>query len=119
MTLIEAKRLLESLAQGLNPKTGHALPEDNPVHSPDVIRALNMAVMALHKSVEKPLRPKMERASKAGQSWSPEEDEQLLSAFDAGSDVPALAKAHERSRGGITSRLIRHGRLQADRREDA
>lgn len=119
MTLADAKQVLGLLAQGLNPKTGHVLPEDNPVHSPDVIRALNMAVMALDKTVEKPLRPKMEGASKAGQSWSPEEDEQLLSAFDAGSDVPALAKAHERSRGGITSRLIRHGRLQADRREDA
>lgn len=119
MTLADAKQVLGLLAQGLDPKTGHLLPEDNPVHSPDVIRALNMAIMALDKTAEKPLRPKMEGASKAGQSWSPEEDEQLLSAFDAGSDVSALAKAHERTRGGITSRLLRHGRLQADRREDA
>lgn len=119
MTLADAKHVLGLSAQGLDPKTGHLLPEDNPVHSPDVIRALNMAVMALEKTAEKPLRPKMEGASKAGQSWSPEEDDQLLSAFDAGSDVSALAKAHERTRGGITSRLLRHGRLEADRREDA
>jgi hypothetical protein len=35
-----------------------------------------------------------------------------LAGFDAGTPVAALALAHERSRGAITSRLERLGRLQ-------
>lgn len=117
MTPKEAKQVLEVLARGIDPETGEVLPQDSPVNSPHVIRALFMAVMALEQAGEKPVRAKAEGPGNAGKSWSPEEDEKLLAAFDAGSEVSALAKAHQRTAGAIKSRLIRHGRLQADGNE--
>ena len=119
MTPKEAKQVLEVLARGIDPETGEVLPQDSPINSPHVIRALFMAAMALEQAGDKPVRPKAEGPGKAGKSWSPEEDQRLLAAFDAGTDVPALAKLHERTNGAIRARLIRHGRLQADNNEGA
>lgn len=36
----EAARILDLLAQGIDPESGELLPQDNVVHSPTVIRAL-------------------------------------------------------------------------------
>ena len=117
MTPKEAKQVLEVLARGIDPETGEVLAQDSPIHNPHVIRALFMAVMALEQGGDKPVRLKAERSGNAGKSWTPDEDKQLLAAFDAGTDVPALAKIHQRTSGAIKARLIRHGRLQPDNNE--
>ena len=112
MTPEEAKQIIDVLAAGVNPATGEVLPEDNPLNSPHVIRALFIASKALERLAGKPARPSAAAPGKAGKPWSEDEDKRLLVGFDAGTPVAALAHAHERSSGAITSRLERLGRLQ-------
>ena len=112
MTPEEAKQIIDVLASGVDPATGEVLPEDNALNSPHVIRALFIASKALERMAAKPARPSAAAPGKAGKPWSEDEDQRLLAGFDAGTPVAALALAHERSSGAITSRLERLGRLQ-------
>jgi hypothetical protein len=119
MTLEEAKQVIEALARGIDPETGELLPEDNPINSPYVIRALFLAAQALGQRVDspkadKPARAKAAAPTNAGKAWTEDEAQQLAAAFDAGSDVATLAQAHGRTPGAIRARLIRMGRLQDD-----
>ncbi|MES2947499.1 MAG: hypothetical protein V4858_03060 [Pseudomonadota bacterium] len=120
MTPEEAKQIIDVLAAGVDPATGEVLPEDNALNSPHVIRALFIASKALDRMVVKTAHPSAAepaKAAKAGKPWSDEEDQRLLVDFDVGTPVAALALAHERSSGAITSRLIRLGRLQLPQQE--
>jgi DNA helicase-2/ATP-dependent DNA helicase PcrA len=47
-------------------------------------------------------------------SWSPQEDERLRTAFDAGRAIGAIAAAHERKASAITARLIGLGLITED-----
>lgn len=47
MQAVEAKRIIEALATGIDPITGEVLPDDSPVNEPQVIRALFTAANAL------------------------------------------------------------------------
>jgi len=111
----EARQVIEVLAKGIDPATGELMPEDNPIHNPHVIRALLMAAQALTPVTELPEHKPKPLPASAGKAWSEEEDRQLAEAFDAGTAVAELAQAHQRTRGAITSRLIRLGRLQPRR----
>jgi len=112
MTPAEARQIIEVLAKGIDPATGELLPEDNPLHDKHVIRALFLAAQALAQQPvdETPARKPLPAA--AGKAWTAEEDRQLAEAFDGGTNVAALAEAHQRTRGSIRSRLIRLGRIQ-------
>ncbi len=114
MTPAEAKQVIEVLARGIDPQTGELLPEDNPINNPHVIRALFIAVRALELQAASPIKAvKPAKVGNAGKSWTADEDQQLLQAFDAGTTVATLATTHQRTTGAITSRLIRLGRLPA------
>lgn len=119
MTPSEAKQVIEALARGIDPETGEMWADDNPMNSPHVIRALFLAAQALGLQVDtakasKPARAKAETPANAGKAWTEAEAQQLAAAFDAGSEVAALARAHGRTPGAIRARLIRMGRLQED-----
>jgi hypothetical protein len=45
----------------------------------------------------------------AGRPWSPTEDALLTQAHQAGKTIAELARAHERTPGGITARLVKLG----------
>ena len=51
------------------------------------------------------------RPGKAGTPWTAEEDTELAAAFDEGAPARELASKHQRSTGGIRSRLIHLGRI--------
>ena len=106
-----ALTLVTALASGVNPLTGELFAADSPYQSPDVIRALYIAVRALEAAGRRRTRGPGAASSNAGKPWSDDEDHQLLSAFDNGQPLAELAQAHGRTRGGIQARLIRHGRL--------
>ena len=101
----EAARILQHLADGLDPATGEALPKDSPFNQPDAIRALFTAIRALEGA------PQKDGPAKAGGKWTDEEDRQLAEAFDKGSPIKDLAQRHERTQGAIRSRLVRLGRI--------
>jgi hypothetical protein len=111
MTPQEAQRVINALADGVDPDTGEFFPEESALLKPSVIRALFVASRAL----ETPLsaaRATRERPSQAGKPWSAKEDQRLLDSFDQGADLAALTLAHGRSKGGIASRLVRLGRIK-------
>ena len=49
-----------------------------------------------------------------GLAWSADEDDRLRAAFQAGHAIAAMAAAHERKTGAITSRLVRLGLITED-----
>ncbi|PXX36843.1 hypothetical protein DFR42_11950 [Undibacterium pigrum] len=121
MTPQKAKTILESLALGIHPETGEALPDQGIFNQPQIIRALFLATQALNAG-----EPRAETATtsvttvatgkslptNAGKPWTTIDDTELLTAFDAGAQVSEIAREFERSRGSINSRLVRLGRLQ-------
>lgn len=71
-----------------------------------VVEALTVAMTAVRG------RPHL---ASAGLPWTAEEEARLCAEFDAGMTVADIARQHARSRGAITSRLVKCGRLDADR----
>ena len=67
---------------------------------------------ALEFLASKQERPPNPSQTQAGNAWTEHEEQQLVQAFDVGTAVAEIARAHQRTRGAITSRLIRLGRLQ-------
>ena len=83
MELQIARQIIDTLAQGIHPVTGEAMPEDSPYNAPPVIRALFAVSQALQ---DPPVRQRREPPSNAGKPWRDDEDAQLASAFDAGTE---------------------------------
>jgi hypothetical protein len=111
MSITDARRIIEALAQGIDPDTGEILPQDSLLQRPLVIRALFSAAQAL-AAVERKKKQADSQPSHAGSAWAEEEDRRLLDAFDQGATVNQLAHSHGRSRGGIAARLVRLGRIK-------
>lgn len=108
-------RILNALANGVHPATGERFTEDGPYQHPDTVRALFEAIRIIEQA-----RPASgERGQRAaaipgntGLRWTSEEEERLITAFDAGRTVDELARAHNRTRAGIEARLVKLGRLK-------
>lgn len=107
-----AIELLRSLADGRDPFTGQPFPADSPYQQADTVRALYLAIEALkspaarQKDAPDPNRPT------AGQKWTPEEEQRLRAAFASNPSIPDLAAAHGRTRGAISSRLVKLGLIE-------
>ena len=121
MHLRTAVQVLSRLRDGEDPRTGKALPANDPAQSPDVVRALYTVLAALPhvgdddagERVETPTSPRP-RPTRAGKPWTDDEDERLASAFDGGDGVGRLAKTFERSTAAVRLRLVKLGRLTAE-----
>jgi hypothetical protein len=118
----QALRVLNALANGVHPATGEKFAADSPYQHPDTVRALFEAMRALQNgdtsAVTPPAAPVAARRpalpqSGSGSRWSPEEEQRLAAAFDAGKTVDELARTHGRSRAGIEARLVRLGKMDA------
>jgi hypothetical protein len=115
MSPLEAKRIVEALASGIDPETGDVLPAQSTFNSPQVIRALFVAGKALDSAAKRAERDNS-LPGNAGRSWSDEEDKELLALFDSGAPVKSIAAEHGRTQGAIAARLVRLGRIK-DRAE--
>jgi len=104
---LKAAEIIKSLAAGSSPSDAATL------QTPDVVRALFLAAESLEARA-RGARRNSSLPRNAGKTWTSEEDEGLLAAFDSGTPVEALATAHERTRAGIEARLVKHGRLEAE-----
>ena len=109
-----ALKIIQQLANGVDPHTGEVFRADSPYQHPDTIRALFVALRALEAQ---PAAPKQRAAANenapqnAGKPWSADEDKALASAFDAGKQIPELAVQHQRSRFAIETRLAKLGKI--------
>lgn len=102
---------LQALANGTDPVSGATFPASNPYQHPDTVRALYHAIRALEAGASRPKRPTQNLPSNSGKPWSAEEDAQLVTAFDAGQPMEALAITHGRSRFAIEARLAKLGKV--------
>lgn len=101
MNLEQVTNTLDALANGVDPATGGRIPAEA-WHLPDVVRALFMAVNLLRGHG---------RTAAAGSRWSEDEEARVARAFDDGVSIADIARKHARSRGAITSRLVKLGRI--------
>jgi hypothetical protein len=113
MELQIARQILDTLAQGIHPVTGEAMPEDSPYNAPPVIRALHTVARALegHAAAPAPARTTRAAPANAGKAWSAEDDAVLETGFDAGTDLKQLAETLARTRFGVEQRLIKLGKM--------
>jgi hypothetical protein len=108
MELQAARQIIDTLAQGVHPVTGEAMPEDSPYNAPPVIRALIAVSQAL---VQPPPKARREAPANAGKAWLAEEDQKLEAAFASGADLKALAADMGRSAFSLESRLVKLGKI--------
>ena len=114
MEKADALKIIQQLADGIDPQTGKAFPADSPYQHPDTVRALFAVLRALEaQPAAKPRTAAGENAPQnSGKPWSDEEDKALAGAFDAGGKIPELATAHQRSRFAIEARLAKLGKIE-------
>lgn len=99
--------IVDSLANGLDPTSGATIPHDL-FHSPDVVRALFTAANLLRGA---DAAPSTSRPGSAGARWTEQEDALLCHAYDGGTAIGDIARQHGRTKGAITSRLVKLGRI--------
>ncbi len=112
---LRAGQTLQSLIQGLDPRTGEALPTESVLQQAEVLRALLAAVAALEQSAARAQRRSLLPAN-VGRTWSSEEEDNLVAEFKAGETPEAIARRHRRTLRAIEARLERLGLLKSDQR---
>jgi hypothetical protein len=122
MEINEAKTIVRTLAQGIDPDTGEVFAPDSPYNHPKVIRAL----FTLHDLARPPARPRMtveqrrqanlERGlpANSGLPWIDADRVLVGSEFKKGKSVEELASVVERTRGAIHAELIKQGLVTPD-----
>ena len=115
MELTEARTIVKSLAQGIDPATGEVFAPDSPYNDPKIIRALfkvyelawpaGRSKLSLDERRQRNLDRGMPR--NAGLPWTDEDREAVASGFKNGKTIRQLATAFERSLTAINSELIR------------
>ena len=108
-------RHLRAWADGVDPSTGRVLPSDHPGQRPETLRVI-FAAVALLEAAPGTAASASGRAfapgpRNAGRPWSNDDDESLASGFDAGETIGALASKLERTRGAISARLVKLGKI--------
>ncbi len=120
METAAALKIIQQLADGIDPQTGKAFGADSPYQHPDTVRALFVALRALDAPPAPAAPASRQRAaatdenapSNSGKPWSDDEDKALAAAFDAGKKILELATAHRRSRFAIEARLAKLGKIE-------
>lgn len=120
MDRLQTLTILNALANGIHPATGQQFSADSPYQHPDTVRALFSAVRALEGTTDeaKPARAQAgprpaSGPANLGSRWTPEEEQRLAAAFDAGKRVSELATLHGRSVAAIEARLLKLGKIDA------
>lgn len=111
MDIIRAREILETLADGVNPMTGEVLSECDSCNQVEVVRALHTVLKQLESAPAKTRKP---QAANAGKPWTDDDDRSLCEMFDQGCTDKEISNHFGRSKGAITARLVRLGKI-ADR----
>ena len=124
MKLEKEIKVLEVLANGVDPVTGEVLDNKSPYNQPDVIRALFVILNELKNPTKKAKLPKKTLEEKqdenvenglpknAGLSWTSTEKEDLIKKYKLEVSIDELSKIHCRTKGAITSELKKQGLIE-------
>ena len=122
MDITEARSIVKTLAQGIDPISGEAFPPDSPYNEPRIIRSL----FKVHELATPPggsrlsLDERRERnvargmPKNAGLPWTGEDREAVADGFKNGKSIRDLATAFERSFSAINAELIRQGLISPE-----
>jgi hypothetical protein len=110
MQAMSARRILQTLAQGIHPLTGDELPGGTALQEVEVLQALNAGVAALEQAAARAYR-RARLPANSGCSWSMAEEDALFAAFRAGDALEVIATRHARTVRAIEDRLEMHGLL--------
>src|SRR4051812_45952935 len=101
----QALKILSALANGVHPMTGEVFAVDSPYQHPDTVRALFEALRIIEGNRQRSGGTQERRTADMPANtfvrWTPDEEDRLASAFDAGKNSAELAKLHNRSRAAI------------------
>jgi hypothetical protein len=111
MQLDAALPIVRALADGVNPITGEAYPEQSPYAEPRTLRALYSAVDLMSREVEREKRRERLPAN-FGKPWTQAEDETLTGEFDGGMVMMDIARRHARTQSSIRLRLEKLGKIE-------
>jgi hypothetical protein len=111
MQLEAALPIVRSLADGVNPFTGEAYPDESPYAEPRALRALYSAVDSMTREMERERR-KQRMPANFGKPWSEGEDHALAIAFDGGAPMAEMARKHGRTQQAIRLRLEKLGKIE-------
>jgi hypothetical protein len=119
MELSEAKKIVISLANGIDPITGELFPNDSPYNHPLVIRALftiagtcnhNPPKLNTQSLDDKQLQNLASGKPKnAGMPWTEDLKQEVAALFHAGQPINKIAAYFERTEGAIRAELIHQG----------
>ena len=104
----ETHRVLCALVAGRDPRSTQRLPAGSILHTPDVLRALLLAVNALEAAAARERR-RAALPPNVGREWTPSEDAALR--FELAGELPisAIAARHGRSIHAIEIRMRKIG----------
>lgn len=111
----QARQILQSLVQGLDPETGAEIPPDSVLQQPAVMRALIAALLAIEQVNARQQR-RARLPDNAGRVWTEEEEQALVAAFKSGEPLADIAARHCRTLAAIEARLERLGHLTLEQR---
>jgi len=109
----DALKIIQALADGINPMTGEVLPSDSVYQSSQVTRALFIAVNAIEARIRNENR-KGTLPENRGKPWSDNEDKELIEEFKNKKKKTEMARIHGRTTGAIQSRLVKLGKIEFD-----
>ena len=111
MQILAALPIVQALADGVNPVTGEAYPDQSPYAEPRTLRALYSAVDLMQKEIEREKRRERLPAN-FGKPWTAEEDQAAVSEYDSGLTLPEMARRHLRTQSSIRLRLEKLGKIE-------
>src|SRR5579875_2611489 len=103
MQQARARKILQSLIQGLDPTTGEELPRETVLQHADVMRALLAGLSALEQTAARAQR-RAQLPDNVGRAWTTEEEGRLVSAFKTGDSPTTIARQHGRTLRAIEAR---------------
>lgn len=124
MKLEKEIKVLEALANGVDPVTGEVLDNQSPYNQPEVIRSLFTILNELKSPTKKIKLPKKTIEEKqadnidnglpknAGLPWTSTEKEELVEKYKSEVSIEELSEIHGRTKGAITSELKKQGLIK-------
>lgn len=121
MDIIKAKKIVELLADGIDPISGEVFPPESHYNNPEIIRALyavlgslRMPARSTKKTTEEKQKENVEngKPKNAGLPWTQEQRKAVASMFENGTPLKELSGYFERTTSAIKSELTHQGLIE-------
>jgi hypothetical protein len=107
----ESVKILETLANCINPITGEVLSDESPFNDATVRQALLLAVNTIKQDKQKRQQREQRKPANAGVAWDEDEDNRLMEEYNEKLSLKEIASLHGRTQPAINARLLKLGFL--------